>query len=204
MVEKEVCELKEQSDEELMTGFQEGNSVGFEKLVARYNTPLYRFIYRLLKDEGESQDLVQETFLRVYQNKSQYNPHYPFRTWIYSIASHLAINVLNSARRRRIISFFWNSSSHDGGQKAPLEEEVQDLRKNPEEEFSHRQACENMQKAMNKLSPRQKIALTLNKMEGASYKEIARIMDINLAAVESLIFRAKQKIHRELREKIQK
>jgi RNA polymerase sigma-70 factor (ECF subfamily) len=203
MVEKEVCELKENSDEELIAGFQQGNSECFEKLVVRYSTPLYRFIYRLLKDEGESQDLVQETFLRVYRSSSQYNPQYPFRVWIYSIASHLAVNVLNSARRRRLF-FFWGRSEHeqDEEQWASPDEEFVDPGKNPEEEFSHQQMCMSIQEVINKLNPRQKLALTLNKIEGLSYKEIARIMDINLSAVESLIFRAKQKIQQELSKKI--
>lgn len=205
MVEKEVCELKKNSDEELIASFQQGNSESFEKLVGRYSTPVYRFIYRLLKDEGESQDLVQETFLRVYRNSSRYNPQYPFRVWIYSIASHLAINVLNSARRRRLF-FFWSNSEHehehDQEQGISHEEEVADTKKNPEEELSHQQMCASIQQALNKLNPRQKLALTLNKMEGLSYKEIARIMDINLSAVESLIFRAKQKIKQELSKKI--
>ena len=205
MVEKEVCELKENSDEELIASFQQGNSEGFEKLVGRYSTPLYRFIYRLLKDEGESQDLVQETFLRVYRNSSQYNPQYPFRVWIYSIASHLAINILNSARRRRIFSF-WGNSKHernqDQEQGTSPEEQIADTKKNPEEEFEHQQTCASVQQAVNKLNPRQKLALTLNKMEGLSYKEIAEVMDINLSAVESLIFRGKQKIQQELSKKI--
>ena len=195
----------ENSDEELIARFQQGNSEAFEKLVGRYGTPLYRFIYRLLKDEGESQDLVQETFLQVYRNSSRYNPQYPFRVWIYSIASHLAINVLNSARRRRLI-FFWNKSEHDQDhdqeQGIFSQEEVADTKKNPEEELSHQQMCASIQQAVNKLNPRQKLALTLNKMEGLSYKEIARIMDINLSSVESLIFRAKQKIQQELNKKI--
>jgi len=203
MVEKEACELKENSDEDLIAGFQQGNSECFEKLVVRYSTPLYRFIYRLLKDEGESQDLVQETFLRVYRSSSQYNPQYPFRVWIYSIASHLAVNVLNSARRRRLFSF-WGRSEHeqDEEQWASPDEEFVDPGQNPEEEFSHQQMCISIQEVINKLNPRQKLALTLNKIEGLSYKEIARIMDINLSAVESLIFRAKQKIQQELSKKM--
>ena len=202
MVETEMLESKEIPDEELIAGFQQGNNACFEKLVGRYSTPLYRFVYRLLKDEGESQDLVQETFLRVYRNSSRYNPQYPFRVWIYSIASHLAINVLNSARRRRLF-FFWGRSEHeqDQEQRTCPEEEIADTKKNPEEELSHQQMCESVQQAVSRLNPRQKLALTLNKMEGLSYKEIAGIMDINLSAVESLIFRAKQKIQQEMSKK---
>lgn len=181
-----------------MAGFQRGNSEDFEKLVARYTTALYRFIYRIIKDEGESQDLVQETFLRVYQNSTQYNPEYPFKTWIYSIASHLAINVLKSARRRRILFFRDRHNEHDGQEP---EEEIMDTKQNPEEELSHKQSCERVNQAISRLNPRQKIALTLNKTEGLSYKEVAEIMNVNLTAVESLIFRAKQKILHELNEK---
>lgn len=189
--------MKEITDEKLMAGLQQGNSQNFERLVERYGTALYRFIYRILKDEGEAQDLVQETFLRVYRSAGQYDSKYPFRVWIFSIASHLAINVLNSARRRRIF-FFWNRSEHDREQEISQEEEIVDPRKNPEEEFSHQQMSQRVQQAIDSLSPRQKVALTLSKLEGLSYKEIADVMDINLPAVESLIFRAKQKIQREL------
>jgi len=190
--------LKEVADEELMVGIRQGNSQDFEKLVGRYASALYRFVYRILKDEGEAQDLVQETFLRVYRNASQYNPQYPLRVWIFSIASHLAMNILSSARRRRILFFWSRSSSPEQEKDVPQEEEIMDPATNPEEEFSRQQISQRVRQAIDNLSPRQRIALTLSKLEGLSYKEIAEIMNINISAVESLIFRAKRKIQREI------
>ncbi|MCL6584274.1 MAG: sigma-70 family RNA polymerase sigma factor [bacterium] len=190
--------LKEIADEELMVGIRQGNSQDFEKLVGRYASALYRFVYRILKDEGEAQDIVQETFLRVYRNASQYNPQYPLRVWIFSIASHLAMNILSSARRRRILFFWSRPSSPEQDKDVPQEEEIMDPATNPEEEFSRQQISQRVRQAIDNLSPRQRIALTLSKLEGLSYKEIAKIMNINISAVESLIFRAKRKIQREI------
>jgi len=192
--------LKEFSDERLAEGLKQKSFECFEELVHRYGTPLYRFINHMVKDEGESQDLTQETFLRVYQHIERYDPQYPFKVWLYSIAGNLAINVLHSARRKRLL-FFWNRLDQRGEYLLPSEDEIMDNHHNPEEALSDRQTHDRVRRAIDRLHPRQKMALTLNKIEGLSYQEIARTMNITLSAVESLIFRAKQRIHRELKEK---
>lgn len=188
------------SDQELAAGLQQGSSALYEELVKRYNNRIYQYLYRLLRDQAEAQDVVQETFLRVYQHRSDYDPQYSLKTWIYSIATRLAINILNSARRKRLF-FLFRREEESSDFACPQLEELPDPKATPEEHYSNQQRYEQVITALNHLQPRQRTALILNKLEGLSYKEIADTIGVSLSTVESLIFRAKQKLRHELGEK---
>ena len=103
----DVAGVKDWTDEDLIFGFQEGNTEAFNEIVDRYKNPLYNFVCRLLGDPMFSEDIVQETFVRVYRNKHRYHRIAKFSTWIYTIASNLAKTEL---RRRKVKQFFSISS----------------------------------------------------------------------------------------------
>src|SRR3989339_952029 len=95
------------TDEELILAFQQENEAAFDEIVKRYQNPLFNFVGRLLGDSFYGEDIVQETFLRVYRNKHRYHQVVKFSTWIYTIASNLAKTDL---RRRKVRNFFSISS----------------------------------------------------------------------------------------------
>ena len=99
--------IASQTDEELIAAFQQENAAAFDEIVRRYRDPLYNFVVRLLGDTLFSEDVVQETFVRVYRNKHRYHQVAKFSTWIYTIASNLAKTEL---RRRKVRNFFSISS----------------------------------------------------------------------------------------------
>ena len=100
--------LKEYTDEGLIFSFQQGELEAFNEIVARYKNPLYNFVCRLLGDPMYSEDIVQETFIRVYRNKHRYHRIAKFSTRIYTIASNLAKTEL---RRRKVKQFLFDSFS---------------------------------------------------------------------------------------------
>ena len=92
------------TDEELISRFQKGDIYAFEEIVHRYKDPLVNFIYNYVGNRTEAEDIVQETFLRVFKNKHLYRSIAKFSTWIYTIASNLAKTELRRRKRRRFLS----------------------------------------------------------------------------------------------------
>ena len=92
------------SDEELIARFQEGDVYAFEQIVQRFKNPLINFVYHFLGNRIDAEDVVQETFLRVYRNKHLYRTIAKFSTWIYTIAGNLAKTELRRRKRRKIFS----------------------------------------------------------------------------------------------------
>ena len=98
-------ELKELNDAELVAEYLEGGRFAFQELVGRYHDRLLNFIYRTIGDRDRSEDLVQETFVRVYRHLHRFDPTKKFSTWIYTIASNLAKNELRNRSRNPMVLF---------------------------------------------------------------------------------------------------
>src|SRR4030067_233662 len=112
------------SDEDLILAFQNGDVSSFEEIVRRYRDPLFNFVVRLLGDAFYSEDVVQETFLRVFRNKHRYHQVAKFSTWIYTIASNLAKTEL---RRRKVRNFFSISSRGEDEKDYDLQDTSTDI-----------------------------------------------------------------------------
>lgn len=97
-------ELLRMSDEDLMAQFQAGTVEAFDILVSRYKDPLANYLYRFLGDPKEVEDLLQETFMRVYRNRHSYRRIAKFSTWLYTIAGNLARSEYRKRKRRRLYS----------------------------------------------------------------------------------------------------
>src|SRR5690606_33037631 len=98
---KENSKLSQLSDEELIQRFQEGDQYAFDLIVHRYKDALFNFTYRYLGNSQEAEDVVQETFLRIFRNRFAYRQIAKFSTWIYTIAGNLAKTELRKRKRRR-------------------------------------------------------------------------------------------------------
>src|SRR5574337_1963038 len=90
------------SDVQLMLDVKAGDSASFELLLQKYRTPLVNFLYRMVRDPATAEDLAQEVFLRVYRGRQKYVPNAKFTTWLYRIATNLALNALRDARYRQM------------------------------------------------------------------------------------------------------
>src|ERR1051325_9246293 len=102
------------NDHELLAAIRDGDEAPFQEIVRRYRNPITNFIYRMIDDYERSVELAQETFIRIFTSASRYQANYSFSTYIYRIASNLAISELRRRKRRRFVSLFSPFTNDDG------------------------------------------------------------------------------------------
>jgi RNA polymerase sigma-70 factor, ECF subfamily len=182
----------QRSDEDLMTGVQEGDYEAFTLLFERYNSKILKFSYRFLNDYNGAADIVQETFIRIWDKASQYKRGLKFASWLYRIAMNLCLEVKRQGNLH-------TSLDEIGEEGFELKADT----KKPDEVMVHDEGFELFVQALERLPSNQKIALLLAKDEGYSYIEIADIMQSTISSVESLIYRARKTLIQELKGKIE-
>ena len=159
----------------------EGDQRAFRDLVDDYKLIIVNTCYGFVHDKGEAEDLAQEVFIQVYESLDKFRGECKLSTWLYRIAVNKAINYKKSVRyRMKKIRLEGDTSISLPSADEPAQERIE-----KEEIITH------LHRAIGNLPERQRIALVLNKYEERSYKEVADIMGISLASVESLLFRAK-------------
>lgn len=179
------------TDEELIEKFQNGDVYSFDMLVKRYKDQLMNFVYRFLGNVQEAEDVVQDTFLRVYRNRHAYRRVAKFSTWIYTIAGNLAKTELRKRKRRKLFSL-----TDLGFDEKEFELESPDL--NPEASVHNTMQDDIIQSEIQKLSPKFKQVILLRDVQGLSYEEIAVIINTPLGTVKSRVNRARLKLQEEL------
>jgi RNA polymerase sigma-70 factor, ECF subfamily len=185
------------SDVQLMLDVKAtGDEVSFELLLRRYRSPLVNFLARMVRDEGVAEELAQEVFLRVYRARSGYAPSAKFTTWMFRIASNLALNALRDNRHRQM-EISMDQQIEIGDEEAPSWE-VADRRPTVEQELVARGRAELIQRAIATLPDKQRAAVLLHKYQELDYDEIARILECSEAALKSLLFRAYETLRVEL------
>ncbi len=179
------------TDEELIRRFQAGDEEAFEEIVYRYSDRLMNFAYRFVLDKEESEDIVQDTFLKVYQNRHAYREIAKFSTWIYTITGNLAKTVLRKRRNRKM--FFFSSM---GLEKKDMDFPSKDRKpeNNVERQFDERI----IQRAIQKLPEHFRTAIILRDIQELSYEEISNIINAPLGTVKSRINRARLRLQEEL------
>jgi RNA polymerase sigma-70 factor (ECF subfamily) len=174
------------SDVQLMLDVKAGDEASFDLLLRRYRTPLVNFLYRMIHDSGTAEDLAQEVFLRVYRARKQYSPSAKFTTWLFRIATNLALNSIRDNRHRQMDRSL--DGTADDENQAPLELPSREM--GIDEHMMERDRCEFIRRAVAALPEKQRIAVLLHKYEEMDYAEIAKILDCSESALKSLLFRA--------------
>ncbi len=189
--------VAQMDDHMLIAGTREGDELAFQELVNRYRNPITNFVYRMLNDYDRAVDLAQETFVRVYMNVERYQANYSFSTYIYRIASNLAISDLRQRKRRRLVpipSFF----DKDGDE---VEIELPDERTiHPDDTMIHEERRLAIAKAIATLPEKYRTAVVLRDVEGRSYEEISAVLELSDGTVKSRINRARNLLKEKLRE----
>ncbi len=188
MVKEKTVPSRELSDNELVQLFIEGESFRFNELVQRYGPRLLNFIYRVIGDRERSEDLVQETFVRVYRHIKRFDQDKKFSTWVYTIASNLAKNELRNRTRNPLI-YFQSLVKEWEDDRRPLE--FADRSYRPDDLFRKRYLRELVNQAVEQLPEHHKIVFILRETEGKSYEEIAEITKCSLGTVKSRLNRAR-------------
>jgi len=180
--------LRDLTDSQVVQAFLDGEQRAFGELVRRYDNRLVNFVFRTVGDRERAQDLVQETFVRVYRHLHRFDQSKKFSTWIYTIASNLAKNELRNRSRNPLVLFQTLKQNWDADHR-PLEWE--DTQFKPDDLFRKRFLREKVEEAVAQLPEHHRVVFVLRELEGKTYEEIADITGCNLGTVKSRLNRAR-------------
>lgn len=184
------------SDVQLMLDVKAGDEASFELLLRKYRTPLVNFLYRMVRDTGVAEDLAQEVFLRVYRAREQYAPSAKFTTWMFRIATNLALNARRDGRHRQHEVSIDQSADDGERDVAPLE--IADGQPTIEHELVARDRASLIRRAVESLPEKQRAAVLMHKYQEMDYDQIAKALGCSEAALKSLLFRAYETLRVEL------
>jgi len=181
-----------------MLDVKAGDEASFELLLQRYRAPLVNFLYRMVRNREKAEDLAQEVFLRVYRAREDYVPSAKFTTWLFRIATNLALNSLRDTRYRKLEVSIDAPVTIDaeGGDEKPLD--VPEKHPNIEQHLVEDARKKMIRHAIEKLPEKQRAAVLLHKYEELDYAEIAKILNCSESALKSLLFRAYEFLRVEL------
>ena len=181
--------LSEMSDEELMAQFQAGTVEAYDILMDRYKDQITNYIYRFVGEWQECEDLLQETFLRVYRNRHSYRPIAKFSTWLYTIAGNLARSEYRKRKRRQTRSI--QSVNRDNEE---YEIDIPDDTFSPDRDAESAIQDEYIQNALMEIPDVFREVVVLRDVQQLSYDEIAQITGLPLGTVKSRINRGRTKL----------
>tara|TARA_B100000212_G_scaffold252902_1_gene193688 strand:+ start:91 stop:675 length:585 start_codon:yes stop_codon:yes gene_type:complete len=180
------------SDEQLISRFQAGDENAYVELVNRFKDKLTNFVYYFLKDEELSEDIVQDTFIKLYEKKNYYRPVAKFSTWIYTIARNLANTELRKKNRAKIMylsQIKYDNKNHE------LRSKDQSLISMIENEY----LLDELNSAIDRLPDNYKTAIILRDIQGLNYEEISKIVGVPLGTIKSRINRARLQLQEDLK-----
>ena len=193
MITKTIDEKKPNiSDEQLIARFQLGDVQAYDILVRKYKDQLLNFVYRFVGNRTDAEDIIQETFLRVYRNKHMYKEIAKFSTWVYTIAGNLAKTELRRRKRHKIfsVSNFVNEER---------DFDIPDRDHSPERKVDSSMQEKIIQKAIEKLPIKFKEVIILRDIQEFAYEEISQILNIPLGTVKSRVNRGRLKLQDDLK-----
>lgn len=179
---------EKRSDHALIEATKSGDEAAFGEIMDRYRSPITNYLYRFLNDYEEAVDLAQETFVRVYFAIERYHTEFAFSTYIYRIATNLAISEIRRRKRRRLMSLTGLFQTEDDTQ---VEFQPPDKRKLQDVELVDDERSQVIARAIAALPEKYRIPVILRDIEGRSYDEIAEIMELGLGTTKSRINRGR-------------
>jgi RNA polymerase sigma-70 factor (ECF subfamily) len=184
------------SDVQLMLDVKAGDEMSFELLLRKYRSPLVHFLYRMVGDAATAEDLAQEVFLRVYRARQQYEPSAKFTTWMFRIATNVALNERRDGRHRQMETSM--DQPAEGSEDDAPTLQVADRQPGIEHEMMQRDRAAAIRRAVAVLPEKQRVAVVLHKYQEMDYDEIARVLQCSESALKSLLFRAYETLRIEL------
>ena len=171
-------------DAELMLRVKDGDGASFGVLLEKHRSSVVHFLYRMVQNHAVAEELAQEVFLRVYRSRSTYEPTAKFTTWMFRIATHLALNALRDGKNERLQDRLDDDS---GG--LPVRQ-VSDRVPSVEQSMVHAVKLDEIRRAISVLPEKQRAAVLMHKYEEMEYSQIAKVLSCSESAVKSLLFRA--------------
>lgn len=183
-------------DDVLVKKAMGGNERSYEKLVNKYQRALHFHIMKMVKDHEQIEDLVQETFVKAFDNLNRYNTDYAFSTWLYRIATNHTIDYLRKKKLQTLsIDEPVNTKSGE------MEMQLPDESAQTDRDIIRKQRQQMVRKAIQELPKKYRKVIELRHMEEKSYQEISEVLDKPLGTVKAHIFRAREMLYKELKDK---
>ncbi len=184
-----------EEDARILRGLRAGIEEAYEELIRRYEQPVYGLVYRLLGNQADACDVVQDVFLKVFRGVNSFREQSSLRTWIYRIA----VNEAHNQRR-----WFVRHSRHEvsieseGTGNSYSLEYAPDPGRSPLEHAMNSENRTLIEQALAKINPVFRTAVVLRDIQNLSYEEIAEILQVSLGTVKSRILRGREALRREL------
>ena len=171
-------------DAELMLRVKDGDGASFGVLLEKHRSSVVHFLFRMVQNHPIAEELAQEVFLRVYRSRSSYEPTAKFTTWLFRIATHLALNALRDGKNERS-----QERLDDDSSDLPVRQ-ISDSHPSIEQFMVYQARLDEVRRAVATLPDKQRAAVLMHKYEEMEYSQIARVLNCSESAVKSLLFRA--------------
>jgi RNA polymerase sigma-70 factor (ECF subfamily) len=171
-------------DAELMLRVKDGDGASFGVLLEKHRTSVVHFLYRMMQNYAVAEELAQEVFLRVYRSRESYQASAKFTTWLFRIATHLALNALRDGKNEKL------QERLDDETSGMLSRQVSDTRPTVEQKMVYQVRLDEVRRAVATLPEKQRAAVLMHKYEEMEYSQIAKVLSCSESAVKSLLFRA--------------
>jgi RNA polymerase sigma-70 factor (ECF subfamily) len=182
-------------DQQLVERVQRGDQKAFALLVEKYQRKLGRLLARMIRDQAEVEDVVQESFIKAYRALPNFRGESAFYTWLYRIGINTAKNHLVAMGRRPSLS---NDIEVEDAENFEDGDELRTV-DTPETELMTKELAQTVKQAIEALPQELKTAISLRELDGLSYEEIAELMQCPIGTVRSRIFRARESVAEKLR-----
>jgi RNA polymerase sigma-70 factor (ECF subfamily) len=184
-------------DAQVMLRVRDGDDAAFNYLVERYRRAMISFMFRMVHNAAIAEDLSQEVFLRVYRSRASYSADAKFTTWLYRIATNLAVNHARDNKHERPEV---KASIDAVDEETGLSIDVADSRLNVEQDILRRERLQAIRKCVEALPERQRMAVMMHKYQEMDYRQIAEVLHLSESATKSLLFRAYETLRESLKD----
>jgi RNA polymerase sigma-70 factor, ECF subfamily len=185
------------SDAAVMLRVAAGDEAGFNFLVGKYHRPMINFLYRMVHNQAVAEELAQEVFLRVYRARASYRAEARFTTWLYRIATNLAVNHARDTRHERAAQTVYLDAPDEETGTTP---DVADGDLTAEERMLRDERMAAIRAHVLELPERQRTAVLMHKYQGMDYRQIGEVLKLSESATKSLLFRAYQTLRAKLKD----
>jgi RNA polymerase sigma-70 factor, ECF subfamily len=191
------AETAERSDAEIMLAVAAGDEAGYTYLVTKYHRQIIHFLFRMVHNEAIAEELAQEVFLRVYRSRESYRAEAKFSTWLYRIATNLAVNQARDTKNERTAPTLELDAPDSESGSMP---EVADDELNVEQRILREERMAAIRAQVSALPERQRMAVLMHKYQEMDYRQIGEVLKLSESATKSLLFRAYQTLRERLKE----
>jgi RNA polymerase sigma-70 factor (ECF subfamily) len=186
------------TDNSLVKEFISGNDEAFTQLVTRYKDSITNYLNMMVGDYDIAVDLSQETFLRVYRSIHRYSNLYQFSTWIYRIATNLAIDEIRYRKRRGQVFYKNILGNRKSSDKEGYEFELRDARRSPRDEMLRKESSQVLGDAIRSLPEKYRTAFIMKEVQELPYEAIAKVLNCSAGTIKSRLHRARELLQRKL------